>query len=186
MLQHVILSTEQLIALIILNHIRLIIGDFTSWKFWAALKTFLTNFAFSVWLAFLWPTKDCWVLKVFPHSWQFKLFPQNFSCSFLLLRFLNNRPHWSQGSIFIPSLALELYFYKKQQNNGQWYSCNAQFKYIIAGMQLDEIQYNRSITRIHNCFCFLLNKWLRFSLRLTVLACLIVGSVIAGGVNKIL
>ena len=162
MLQHVILSTEQLIALIILNHIRLIIGDFTSWKFWAALKTFLTNFAFSVWLAFLWPTKDCWVLKVFPHSWQFKLFPQNFSCSFLLLRFLNNRPHWSQGSIFIPSLALELYSYKKQQNNGQWYSCNAQFKYIIAGMQLDEIQYNQKYNQNTQLLLFFTEQMIAF------------------------
>ena len=79
-------------------------------------KKNFTNFAliffcmFSVFMT----DKGLLILEGFPYSWQSKLLPQNFTCSFLLLKFLNNRPHWSQGSIFIPSLALELYSYKKQ------------------------------------------------------------------------
>lgn len=83
--------------------------ELLSKHFWQTLHWY-----FCVCLVFLWPTRNYWVFKVFPNSWQSNLLAQNFACLFLLLRFWNNRSHWSQSSIFSLSLALELYSYKKQ------------------------------------------------------------------------
>lgn len=86
------------------------------WKFQAALKTFLKNFAlvflcmFSVFMT----SKGLLSLESFPTFFsQSKLLLQNFS-SFLLVGFLNNRPHWSKGSIFILPLVSELYSSRKE------------------------------------------------------------------------
>ena len=73
-----------------ISHVELL-----SKHFWQTLRWY-----FPIFLVFLWPTRDCWVLKIFSHFCQSKLLPQNFTCSFLLLRFLNNWLNWSQGSIF--------------------------------------------------------------------------------------
>ena len=116
MLKDDILSSKQLIALIILNHIRFVMGYLMPWTFPTVLKTFSKNFALvflCMFRAFI-KRRDSWVLEAFPHFWQSKLLPQNFTCVFILLIFLNNQPHRSKVSIFIPSLALELYSYKKQ------------------------------------------------------------------------
>ena len=73
--------------------------------FWQIL-----HLKFSLCLVFLWPTKTWRVLKIFPHSEQSIVLPQNLRCLFFLFMGLKTFLHLSHGSTVIPTfLALELY-----------------------------------------------------------------------------